>query len=89
MADLYVDSSIFQAELKHSCYYGKMVMGHSDDWVFEQDENGRIIRVGKMEDFNSVVFMVQGERCENHCRCTEAYNTRNIRESFWMILISR
>jgi CTP:phosphocholine cytidylyltransferase-like protein len=54
-ADLYVaDSSIFQAELKHSCYYGKMVKGHSDDWVFEQDENGRIIRVGKYgyDNFN-------------------------------------
>ena len=46
-ADLYVcDSSIFKAQLDHSCYYGRMVKGHSDDWVFEQDEEGRIIRVG-------------------------------------------
>ena len=50
-ADLYVsDPSIFTAELDHSCYYGKMVKGHSDDWVFEQDEDGRIIRVGKYGD---------------------------------------
>ncbi len=50
-ADLYVaDTSIFNAELDHSCYYGKMVKGHSDDWVFDQDKNGRIIRVGKCGD---------------------------------------
>ena len=50
-ADLYVsDPSIFTAELSGSCYYGKMVKGHSDDWVFEQDETGRIIRVGKFGD---------------------------------------
>lgn len=56
-ADLYVsDPSIFKAELDHSCYYGKMVKGHSDDWVFEQDETGRITRVGKY-----------GEDCFNMC----------------------
>ncbi len=50
-ADLYVsDPSIFAAELNGSCYYGKIVKGHSDDWVFEQDETGRIIRVGKVGD---------------------------------------
>lgn len=50
-ADLYVsDSSIFLADLNHSCYYGKMVKGHSDDWVFEQNNDGRIIRIGKYGD---------------------------------------
>jgi len=50
-ADLYIsDPSIFLADLDHSCYYGKMVKGHSDDWVFEQDNNGRITRVGKGGD---------------------------------------
>lgn len=50
-ADLYVsDTSILEAELNCSCYYGKMVKGHSDDWVFDQDENGIITRVGKYGD---------------------------------------
>ncbi len=50
-ADLFVsDDSIFQADLAESCYYGKMVPGHSDDWVFDQDENGMITRVGKVGD---------------------------------------
>lgn len=47
-ADLYIsDETIFQAELKQSCYYGKFVKGFSNDWVFDQDRNGRITRVGK------------------------------------------
>ena len=47
-ADLYIpDSKVFMAELDRSCYFGKMVEGYSDDWVFEQDRAGRITRVGK------------------------------------------
>ena len=50
-ADLYVsDPSIFAIRNTQSCYYGVMVEGHSDDWVFDQDENGRITRVGKYGD---------------------------------------
>ena len=51
-ADLYVsDNTIFNAELDKSCYYGKLVKGHSDDWVFNLDESGkRIIRIGKYGD---------------------------------------
>lgn len=46
-SDLYVaDASIFRKDLRNSCYYGKMVEGFSDDWVFEQ-KDGRISRVGK------------------------------------------
>ena len=47
-ADLYVsDLSIFDAELPHSCYYGKYVTGYSHDWLFDTDQNGKITRVGK------------------------------------------
>lgn len=50
-ADLYVsDLSIFEAKLEHSCYYGKKVAGHSEDWVFDLDEKGTITRVGKVGD---------------------------------------
>ncbi len=46
-SDLYVaDASVFRKDLKNSCYYGKMVHGFSQDWVFEQ-RDGRISRVGK------------------------------------------
>ncbi len=50
-ADLFVsDTSILQARLDESCYYGKMVKGHSDDWVFDQNEEGIITRIGKGGD---------------------------------------
>lgn len=46
-SDLYVaDSTIFQKELPHSCYFGRMQAGYSDDWVFELDGD-YISRVGK------------------------------------------
>ena len=58
-ADLYIsDSSILKHKLKESCYFGKMVKGYSDDWLFDLDENGFITRVGKKgtdkyEDFRN------------------------------------
>lgn len=55
-ADLYVsDSSIFKADLQESCYYGKMVSGYSDDWVFEmQDGHITRIRKGGADTYNMV-----------------------------------
>lgn len=47
-ADLFIsDCSIFKAVLLQSCYFGKMIKGYSEDWVFEQNPEGRITRVGK------------------------------------------
>ena len=47
-ADLYIsDLSMFDAELEKSCYFGKMVKGHSDDWVFDMNEHGKVTRIGK------------------------------------------
>lgn len=48
-ADLYIsDDKIFDVKLDRSCYFGKYVEGESKDWVFDQDENGAITRVGKV-----------------------------------------
>lgn len=56
-ADLVVsDPDIFMPTLDRSCYYGKYVNGHSDDWVFDLNRGGRITRVGKV-----------GENCYNMC----------------------
>lgn len=47
-ADLFVtDEKVCCADLGHSYYFGKFVQGVSEDWVFEQNEEGRIVRVGK------------------------------------------
>lgn len=46
-ADLLIsDPTIFDKSLDCSGYYGKMVRGFSDDWIFEQ-RDGYISRVGK------------------------------------------
>lgn len=46
-ADLLIsDLSVFEKDLTCSGYYGKMVEGYSDDWVFDLQE-GCISRVGK------------------------------------------
>ncbi len=56
-ADLFVsDMALFKVDLLQSCYFGKMVKGHSDDWVFDTDDKGRITRVGK-----------GGDNCFNMC----------------------
>lgn len=47
-ADLYIsDRNIFKKSFDNSCYFGKLVEGVSDDWVFELDSNSYIQRVGK------------------------------------------
>ncbi len=56
-ADLFVsDPAIFLSDLENSCYFGKYIKGHSDDWVFDRDETGMITRVGK-----------GGDDCYNMC----------------------
>ena len=47
-ADLFLPKSdVLCRELPRSGYFGKMVSGPSDDWVFDTAPNGRITRVGK------------------------------------------
>lgn len=87
-ADLYVsDQSIFAAELNHSCYYGRMVKGHSDDWVFEQDDAGRIIRVGKVGDncFNmvGVAWFKKDDAHRLGEMIDSRYGTEGYQELFW------
>lgn len=47
-ADLYIsDYSIFKSSFDTSCYFGTMVKGLSQDWVFELDSNSYICKIGK------------------------------------------
>lgn len=47
-ADLFLPKEdVLCRELSHSGYFGKMVAGYSDDWVFDTDADGRITRIGK------------------------------------------
>lgn len=53
-ADLYIKNTNILSECLSkgiyphlSGYFGKLILGHSDDWVFGLDESGIITRVGK------------------------------------------
>ncbi len=94
-ADLFVsDPSIFDAELDHSCYYGKMVKGHSDDWVFEQNAEGRITRVGKYGDdcFNmcGVAWFKAADAAKVAAAIEEAYRHPGTYETlFWDDIVNQ
>lgn len=93
-ADLYVkDISVFQMEMTQSGYFGKMVLGHSDDWVFEQNKEGYITRVGK-----------SGDNCYNMCGISyfikedmkvitdaieEAYKQPGYEDLFWDDIVNQ
>ena len=87
-ADLNVsDPSIFDAQMDHSCYYGKMVKGHSDDWVFDLDENGQITRIGKYGDdaYNmcGICYLKKKEAKVIADAILEAYKHPGHEDLFW------
>lgn len=56
-ADLYLmDPEILMTDLSESCYFGKMVPGHTDDWCFTLDDDGWItsVKKGGEDVFNMV-----------------------------------
>lgn len=86
-ADLLVsDLSVFDKKLDCSGYYGKMVRGFSDDWVFEQ-QNGLITRVGKggTDTFNMVgisYFTKEDSKILAN-EIVRAYHTEGSADLFW------
>lgn len=93
-ADLYLrDKALFLCELTNSCYFGKMVYGYSDDWVFDTNELGRIIRVGKVgEDcFNMVGvswFRSSDARILGQI-VKDAYNQGSYKDLFWDDVVNK
>ena len=93
-ADLYVgEGKICDKKLEHSCYFGKMIPGFSEDWVFEQNSEGRIIRVGKggtdcynmvgVSYFNSRDAKILKEAIE------KAYEVPGFETLFWDDVVNR
>lgn len=86
-ADLYVaDSSIFERELTRSCYYGKMVKGYSDDWVFELDGD-HISRVGRKgtDCYNMVgiSYFKQTDAAALRAAIEDRYGTEGYEGLYW------
>jgi len=93
-ADLYVaDLSIFDALLEKSCYYGKMIVGHSEDWVFDLDDRGIITRVGRVGDdqYNMTgiaYFRAEDARILYDC-ILEEYGKTGYEVLFWDDVVNR
>lgn len=86
-ADLLIsDLSVFERELPCSGYYGKMVEGYSDDWVFEL-KDGYISRVGKggTDTYNMVgiSFFKREDAAFLVDRITEAYAKEENAGLYW------
>lgn len=93
-ADLFVsDYSIFEAEFEQSCYYGKMVSGHSDDWVFDLDVNGRITRVDKIGDnqynMTGISYFLEKDAKILHDCIVYEYGREGYETLFWDDVVNR
>lgn len=87
-SDLYLsDPSILKQSLNESCYFGKMVKGYSDDWLFDLDELGFISRVGKKgtDKFNMVgiSFFIQKDADILVKAINNAYGQPGYESLFW------
>lgn len=86
-ADLLIsDSSVFKKKLEESCYFGKMVAGSSDDWVFEL-EDGYISRVkkGGRDTYNMVgiSYFTRPDGLVLRDKIVEAYGQEENSDLFW------
>ena len=93
-ADLYIsDPGIFITELESSCYYGRMVKGYSDDWVFETGQDGYITRVGKggIDCFNMVgiSYFTRKDALILRDAINEAYGSPGHEQMFWDEVVDR
>lgn len=93
-ADICVaDPTILASNLAGSCYFGKMVAGHSNDWVFDLDEAGWITRVGKCGDdkYNMVgiCYLTSDDAARLGCFIREAYADEGNAGLFWDEVVDR
>ena len=93
-SDLYIsDSSILKHELEESCYFGKMVKGYSDDWLFDLDDLGFITRVGKKgtDKYNMVgiSYFTRKDATFLGEAINEAYGQKGYESLFWDDVVNR
>lgn len=92
-ADLFVtDMELFNRDIGKSCYYGKMVRGYSEDWVFEL-EDGLITRIGKggTDTYNMVGISYWSRKDAGVIKkgIEEAYKTDDHKGLFWDEVVDR
>lgn len=87
-ADLYVaNRKLFRTDLPGSCYFGKLVKGYSDDWVFDTDKNGFITRVGKcgtdLYNMVGISYFAAADAQILSARIERAYGVEGYETLFW------
>lgn len=87
-ADLYIsDENLLKATPNYSCYFGKMVKGYSQDWVFELGDNEYITRVGKYgtDCYNMVgiSYFTQKDSAILSKAITDRYGKNGYETLFW------
>lgn len=93
-ADLYIsDFNVFKATFNGSCYYGKMVHGHSDDWVFDQDTDGFITRIGKIGDdkynMTGIAYFIEKDAKTLHDIIENEYGKAGYEDLFWDDVVNK
>lgn len=87
-ADLYIsDKTFFEKLPEESCYFGRMVEGYSDDWVFELDQDNFIKRVGKQgtDCYNmvGVAYLDKKDAAYLAVAIEAAYGSDGYEDMFW------
>lgn len=93
-ADLFIPKpDVFLTDLRESCYFGKMKNGYSDDWVFDQDASGRIIRVGKggtdVYNMCGISFFKRADAAILKEKIVQAYHEPGNEQLFWDEVVDR
>lgn len=92
-SDLYIaDTSLFEKDLTHSCYFAKWREGYTDDWVFTVDK-GRIVRVGKggkdTYQMVGIAYFMQAEARMLKEAIQQAYDKEENKDLFWDDVVDR
>lgn len=92
-SDLFIaDASVFQKKLTHSCYYGCLREGYTDDWVFDL-KDGRIVRVGKGGTDTchmvGVSYFREPDACILKKEIEKAYQAKDHDGMFWDEVVDR
>lgn len=86
-SDIYVKNpNIFLKKLTKSCYYGRMVKGYSDDWVFETRKD-RIVKIKKggadLYNMAGVAYLVKEDAALLKKRIQDIYSIPGTEKLFW------
>lgn len=78
--------NLLEVEMKHSCYFGKMVKGHSDDWVFELTGD-YITRIGKggcnTYNMTGIAYLKKKDAAMLYEAVREVYAKGRYQSLFW------